>query len=99
MLRTREQFREAVFKRDGYKCVFCDDLAVDAHHIIERRLFPDGGYYLENGISVCAKHHLACERTDITVEAARSAAGIKKVVLPLHFYDDQVYDKWGNIVL
>lgn len=99
MLLEREHFRLAVFKRDRAKCVFCSRAAVDAHHIIERRLFSDGGYYLDNGASVCETHHMACERTDISVEEVRAAAGIQKKVLPEHFYNDVIYDKWGNIIL
>lgn len=98
-LLTRDQFREGVFARDNHKCVFCKEPAVDAHHVTERRLFSDGGYYLENGISVCEEHHLTCERTDITTAQAREAVGITKICLPSHLYDDQEYDKWGNIVL
>lgn len=98
-LLTRDAFREGVFARDGGCCVFCKEPAVDAHHIVERRLFSDGGYRLENGISVCEKHHLECEMTLISVEDAREAAGIRRKVLPDHFYDDQPIDKWGNPVL
>lgn len=98
-LMTRDNFRESVFKRDKNKCVFCDAPAKDAHHIIERRLFPDGGYVIDNGASVCEEHHLACERTDISVEDVRLAAGIIRKVLPPQLYDDQIYDKWGNPIL
>jgi hypothetical protein len=98
-LMSREKFRESVFARDGGGCVFCADAAVDAHHILERRLWPDGGYYLNNGASVCGVHHLQCERTEITVEAVRLACGITKPVLPPHLYSDHSYDKWGNPVL
>lgn len=98
-LLTRDQFREGVFKRDGFKCVFCDNPAVDAHHILERRLWPDGGYYESNGASVCEEHHLACERTAISVEDVRYAAAISKIWVPPHLYDDHIYDKWGNPVL
>lgn len=98
-LLTRDQFREGVFARDGHKCVFCGEPGQDAHHILERRLFADGGYYLENGITVCGPHHLECERTRISVEDARRAGGITKVVVPDHLYDDHIYDKWGNPVL
>lgn len=96
MLLSRDQFREGVFQRDNHRCVFCGSPAVDAHHIIERRLFPDGGYYIDNGISVCEEHHLACERTDISVEEARLAGNITKRIIPPQLYDDQIYDKWGN---
>ena len=36
----------------------CKKPAVDAHHLLERRLWPDGGYHLDNGVSLCAEHHL-----------------------------------------
>lgn len=98
-LLTRDAFREGVFKRDGHRCVICGAPAVDAHHILERRLWPDGGYYLANGASVCGEHHLACEMTLISVEEIRAAAGITKPALPPHLYDDLSYDKWGNIVM
>ncbi len=98
LLMGRDDFREAVFARDGHKCVFCSLPALDAHHILERRLWPDGGYYLDNGISVCEEHHLACEMTLITVEQAREAAGIVRRAVPPDLYDDERYDKWGNIL-
>lgn len=97
-LLTRDQFREGVFERDGYKCIFCDEPAKDAHHIIERRLWPDGGYYLDNGASVCEQHHIDCEKTLLSVEDVREACGAK-IVVPPHLYADHQYDKWGNLVL
>lgn len=98
-LLTRDEFREGVFARDGHKCVFCGKPAKDAHHILERRLFDNGGYYLENGASVCEEHHLECEMTIISVEDVRIACGIKKVVVPDHMYPEHTYDKWGNPIL
>lgn len=98
-LLSRDQFREAVFARDNYKCVFCDAPAQDAHHIIERRLWPDSGYYVNNGASVCSQHHLECERTTISVEDVRQACGITKPIIPPHLYPDHTYDKWGNTIL
>lgn len=95
-LLSRDDFREGVFARDGRRCVLCGDPAQDAHHIMERRLFPDGGYYLDNGVSVCGPCHLACESTEVTCEQVREAAGIETVVLPPHLYPDTRYDKWGN---
>ena len=87
-LLTRDAFREGVFKRDGHKCVNCGADAVDAHHIIERRLFDDGGYYLNNGASVCTPCHIKSEQTVISCEDLREKAGITKIVLPGHLYDD-----------
>lgn len=98
-LLSREQFKELVFKRDRNTCVFCNQPAVDAHHILERKLFSDGGYYLNNGASVCSFHHLECEKTNITVEAVRSAAKIKNFVMPDGYCISKIYDKWGNQIL
>ena len=99
MILDRDRFRESVFSRDEYKCVFCGEPAVDAHHIMERRLWTSGGYFADNGASVCEKHHLECEMTLISTDDVRKACGITRVYIPEHLYDDNVYDKWGNIVL
>lgn len=96
-LLTRDQFREQVLARDKGLCVVCGSLAQDAHHILERRLWPDGGYYLDNGASVCGVCHIECEKTTISVEQVREAAGVVKIVPP-DLYDDEVYDKWGNVI-
>lgn len=99
ILLSRSDFRDAVFARDGGLCVLCGAPAVDAHHILERRLWPDGGYYLDNGASVCADDHLRCEQTLVSVENVREACAIRHVLVPPHLYADQVFDKWGNPVL
>lgn len=98
LLLTRDAFREGVFARDRYKCVVCGEPAVDAHHLIERRLWDDGGYYLSNGVSLCSEHHLAAEQTLLSVEDLREAAGIRKVLLPSHLEAGELYDKWGNLI-
>src|SRR5574343_254200 len=98
-LLTRDEFRDGVFERDGHKCVVCGDDAIDAHHIMERRLFTDGGCYMDNGASRCAMHHIQAEQTIITPQDLRDMIGIASVVLPEHLYHDQSYDKWGNVVL
>lgn len=33
------------------------DNLLDAHHITDRNLMPNGGYVKENGISLCPPHH------------------------------------------
>lgn len=54
----RNDFKVAVFKRDG-GCRVCGKLIsinfneFDAHHITDRNEMPNGGYVLENGITVC----------------------------------------------
>jgi len=102
-LLTRDEFRQGIFARDGHKCVICGGPAVDAHHVMERRLFAAeqefGGYFLDNGASVCQRHHLEAERTTLSTEEIREVAGIDEAVLPLHLDPDQLYDKWGNPIL
>lgn len=95
-LLTREQFKEAVFKRDKQKCICCGKPAVDAHHLLERKLFTDGGYYLNNGVSLCEECHLEAETTEYSVEELRLKAGIVIAVLPINFESSKTYDKWGN---
>lgn len=99
ILLKRDDFREKVFKRDKHKCVWCGGIAVDAHHIIERKLFDDGGYYLENGVSLCEKCHLLAEQTILSCQELRERAGIINTILPQLFDRFLVYDKWGNILL
>lgn len=96
ILLTRDQFREGVFARDKHTCANCGLPGVDAHHIIERRLFLDGGYYLDNGVTLCAACHLDAEATTLSCDVLRVKAGITEVVFPPHFFSDGVYDKWGN---
>lgn len=99
ILYTRDEFREKVFLRDNHKCVICSKEAKDAHHILERRLFSDGGYYLNNGASLCEEHHIAAEETTLHCDEIRTKAGINSIIIPEHFYSDYEYDKWGNIIL
>lgn len=98
LLLTRDDFREQVFKRDRYQCVYCGKNAVDAHHILERKLFPDGGYYLDNGASLCSEHHIEAEQGVITCEELRALIGITNPVLPPGLLEGIVYDKWGKAI-
>lgn len=101
ILLTREEFRKQVLDRDKNTCIVCKlpGLKLDAHHIIERRLFDDGGYYIDNGVSLCGVCHLQAESTTYSCSKLRGMAGITNIVLPEHFYPDNNYDKWGNIIL
>lgn len=112
-LLDRNTFRSATFDRDKHKCVICgrtagDGLRLDAHHIMERRLFCAahelGGYFLDNGATLCddgtlASCHLKAEATLISCDEIRKAAGIAKDILPDHLYADQTYTKWGDPLL
>ncbi len=58
----RKEFNESCLKRDGNKCVFCNETEdLDVHHITDRHDMPNGGYATSNGITVCKEHHLKCE--------------------------------------
>lgn len=72
---VRSAFRRAVFTRDRYRCVVCARQwseadadpslgRINAHHITDRREFPNGGYVAENGVTVCDGQdscHWRCE--------------------------------------
>lgn len=70
---VRKLFREAVFKRDGNKCRVCGktNVDLDAHHITDRHIMPNGGYVPENGISLCSGDdgcHLKAEKWHLSQE-------------------------------
>jgi len=96
---SRDDFREGVFDRDNHKCVVCGMPAKDAHHILERRLFEDGGYHIDNGVSLCEQHHIEAEKTILGCDELREFAKIQKKVMPNHLDKGINYDKWGNIIL
>jgi hypothetical protein len=77
----------------------CKNQAVDAHHLIDRSLFDDGGYYANNGVSLCSEHHLQAEQTTLSCKELRLKAGITEIVLPEHFDIEEEWDHWGNILL
>jgi 5-methylcytosine-specific restriction endonuclease McrA len=68
----RENFRSSVFKRDKNTCQVCGKKheyvsGLDAHHITNRTLMPNGGYVKENGITVCdGECHMKVEKFHIT---------------------------------
>lgn len=110
-LLTRDAWRDAVLARDGHACVRCGrrapDVTLDAHHLMERRLFSDGGYRPANGVTVCSDPHadgspschMLAEMTLVSPDELRTMAGIDDVVLPEHLSADTAYDKWGNPTL
>jgi len=103
VLLSRDEFRNSVFNRDNNKCVICFRNGKDAHHIMERRLFTEehefGGYFLDNGATLCESCHIKAESTELSTQQVRVAANIQTIVLPDHLYRDQQYDKWGNILV
>lgn len=98
---VRTAFREAVFARDRHRCVVCGkqwtpadaDPAlkrVNAHHILDRHEFPNGGYVAENGVTVCdggpGSCHMRCE--------AFHSSGGRSVEPELH--PEALYRKIGS---
>ncbi|AOG03222.1 RNA ligase family protein (plasmid) [Bosea sp. RAC05] len=100
-LLSRSAFSTETLARLGGRCCVpgCSEPAADAHHLIDRSLFPDGGYYLDNGAPLCSRHHLEAERTTLSPDELRGWTGIKQVILPPQFEDDERIDKWGNPIL
>jgi len=97
MTQNREKFRKTVFGRDSNNCLvpWCENDADDAHHIIERELWNNGGYIPENGASVCNKHHKYAEDNSIPPQAFYMWAGIENPPLP-EGVENQDVDKWGE---
>jgi hypothetical protein len=101
-LLSRDDFRNKSLKRDGYKCVVCktpgDENTLSVHHILDRKLFENGGYYLSNGATLCEECHIKAEQCELSVEEIREAAGIKIKILPEGLLEEAIYDKWGEPV-
>lgn len=75
----RKNFRDVCYQRDKYCCAKCGkksskdgaEKELDAHHITNRDLMPNGGYVKENGISLCSDCHIKAEiyhSTGTTIE-------------------------------
>lgn len=93
---TRKEFREQCFNRDNHTCVvpWCDEDAEDAHHIIERAEWEDGGYIPQNGASVCEKHHRHAEENEIPPQAFWLWIGIDNPITPSQY--GLHINKWGD---
>lgn len=99
---TRDEFTKGVFARDDHKCVVpsCNSPAVDAHHIMERKLFlkddlhPEG-YHLDNGSSLCEQHHIAAEAGRFPPQALRRWLALP-TILPQQLDPSRIWDKWGT---
>ena len=100
-LLTPDEFRDrALARRAGLCCVpGCGAQAQAAHRLLDGRLWPDGGYYLDNGVPLCNKHQDEAASTALPVEQLRSWCGIQAPVLPPQFEEGERLDAWGNPVL
>lgn len=94
-LLSRDDFRTQVLGRLGGRCCLCPNPAVDAHHILDRKLFSAGGYHLNNGAPLCASCHLDAEQSRVSVETIRQACGITEPLLAPGLFPGKIYDKWG----
>lgn len=93
-MNERTAFRTRVFERDGGCLVpWCDREPVDAHHIIERSLWSGGGYFPDNGASVCETHHEYAERNHIPPQAFWMWGDVEPTT-PENLPED--VDKWGE---
>lgn len=95
-MQQREQFFSLVSQRQKGQCLFCTQPMCDAHHILDRALFSDGGYDLSNLAGVCAEHHWQCEITVLSVQEVLDAANIPNRLSLVHhgIIDSQQVDKW-----
>lgn len=93
----RDEFRMSVFARDRGMCVMCGRNAKDAHHILDRSLWPSGGYYLSNGACLCEGCHILAGKC-LPPQAIRRRMGLPVVpdVLPASLVPSKDYDLWGN---
>lgn len=57
----RARFRKEVFERDRHKCGCNETKNLEAHHIINRNYWKNGGYKLDNGITLCPECHMKAE--------------------------------------
>lgn len=99
-LLSREKFNELAFKRDNGKCVWCGNPGIDVHHIIERKLWKDGGYYLSNSAVLCSSCHIDAEQNRILPYELWDKIKIIDIILPnsMDINLARDYDKWGNIM-
>ena len=113
---SRRDFRDRCVSRDGGECVIptCDrevtsspDGSGEVHHIIERKLWDDGGYLPKNGVCVCNKHHRLAENNVIPPQAFwRWTEQTNEVLLPEEVAGQPIrtdlrsnkkdVDKWGK---
>ena len=108
-LLTREDFKKQVFNKTHGKCCIgeCGDNAVDAHHIMDRKLWTDGGYYLSNGAALCSVHHYMAEKSMITPKQCYLFMGIEHPKKPdtidwltqeefEQCVENETINKWGE---
>jgi hypothetical protein len=101
-LLIREEFRKKVLDRDGHSCILChnkENLAV--HHIMERKLFDNGGYYVNNGASLCPSCHIEAEAGFIMPYKLWYKIGVEyeDYTYPKSLNGCKRWDKWGQEII
>lgn len=100
---SRAAFRKECVERDGGECLvpLCDEHVTadpegpgEVHHIIERKLWENGGYFPDNGACVCNEHHRMAEQNIIPPQAFYRWANIESPIYPDGLNED--CDKWGE---
>jgi hypothetical protein len=56
-----DEWRFAVYKRDGSKCRVCNERKdpMVAHHLDGFNIFPKKRFDVDNGVTLCDRHHIA----------------------------------------
>ena len=107
-LLTRDDFKRLCMERDNQKCRLCGfDKDLSVHHIIERKLWSDGGYYISNGITVCPRCHIQVEGCFVMPSVLWEKIGVKlhdvenlSYLYPDGCFElDTAYDKWMQEIL
>lgn len=98
-LLSRDNFISLVHQRALGFCAICHERATVSHQLMDRRLFPNDGYYLGNGVALCDHHYKLAQATVITVEQLRELAKIGIVIMPPGLSMGARYDRWGNIIV
>lgn len=67
-LKKDKEWQRAVKERDGYACRRCGYNAtkrgLHAHHIFSKGAHPATRHDVENGVTLCLRHHLYWAHTD-----------------------------------
>lgn len=102
-LLTREEFKKQVFAKTNGKCCVpgCTCNAVDAHHIMDRKLWSDGGYYITNGAALCEKHHWEAENGKIKPKQCLEYMGIdyREIRMPQKLRDIYKNDNYYDYII
>ena len=78
--RRWEETRKAIYERDHYMCRVCLEQGrittgkIEAHHIVPLVEDKDLAYDIDNGITLCVKHHKAADRGEIDRDKLRELA-------------------------